>query len=123
MRSVNPLNVMTNVLARRCTRTLLELPQFKRARNVSIYLSMPSGEIQTGGVIDGAFQAGLRTVYEQLLISGKRVFVPFVDGPVMHMVESPSSADVRTFETNAWGIPEPSSLQGRVDGIDIPGCC
>jgi hypothetical protein len=54
-----------------------------------------------------------------MLILGKRVFVPYVDGPIMHMVESPSLADIQSFTTNSWGIPEPSAIQGRADGIIV----
>ena len=50
---------------------------------------------------------------------GKRVFVPYVDGPTMYMVESPSLADIKSFTTNSWGIPEPSAIQGRADGIAV----
>ena len=49
---------MTDVLAKRCARTLVELPQFTKSRNVSVYLSMPSGEVQTASIIEEAFQTG-----------------------------------------------------------------
>ena len=52
------------------------------------------------------------------LILGKRVFVPFVDGPIMVMVETPSLADLRTFKPNSWGIPEPPSINERAKGIN-----
>jgi len=52
------------------------------------------------------------------LISGKRVFVPFVDGPAMVMVETPNPADLKTFRPNSWGIPEPPSIKGRAKGIN-----
>jgi hypothetical protein len=45
------------------------------------------------------------------------VFVPFVDGPVMHMVETPSLADLKTFKPNSWGIYEPPSIENRPEGI------
>ena len=37
----------------------------------------------------------------------------------MRMVESPSLADIKSFTTNSWGIPEPSTIQGRADGIAV----
>ena len=52
------------------------------------------------------------------LILGKRVFVPFVDGPAMVMVETPNPADLRTFRANSWSIPEPPSINGRAKGIN-----
>lgn len=35
----------------------------------------------------------------------------------MQMVETPSLADLNTFTPNSWGIPEPSSIEGRENGI------
>jgi 5-formyltetrahydrofolate cyclo-ligase len=45
--------------------------------------------------------------------TGKGLFVPFIDGPIMHMVKSPSLLDVQSFPSNSWGIPEPPSIEGR----------
>jgi 5-formyltetrahydrofolate cyclo-ligase len=49
---------LTNILATRCARRLFQLPQFNQSRNVSIYLSMPSGELQTTSILEKAFQSG-----------------------------------------------------------------
>jgi hypothetical protein len=58
-----------------------------------------------------------------MIILGKRIFVPYVDGPIMQMVESPRLGDIKSFTTNSWGIPEPSAIQGRVDGIIVQMRC
>jgi 5-formyltetrahydrofolate cyclo-ligase len=84
---------------------ILKLPQFKKSRNVSIYVSMPTKELQTHGLLEAAFSAG------------KRVFVPFIDGPIMQMVESPDFEDIKNLPPNRWGIPEPTSSEGREDGM------
>ena len=47
------------------------------------------------------------------------MFVPFIDGPIMQMVESPNPEDLKTFKPNSWGIPEPTSIEGRAIGIFI----
>jgi hypothetical protein len=49
---------LTNLLANRCASRLFQLPQFNQSRNLSIYLSMPSGELQTTSIIEKAFQSG-----------------------------------------------------------------
>ena len=55
----------------------------------------------------------------KILILGKRVFVPFIDGTIMQMVETSSIEDLKTFKPNSWGIPEPTSIEGRAIGIFI----
>jgi len=37
---------------------LFHLPLFVQSRNVSVYLSMPKGELQTASIIDECFQLG-----------------------------------------------------------------
>ena len=49
---------LINSIANRCSRRLSQLPQFIQSRNVSIYLSMPSGELQTNSILEKAFQLG-----------------------------------------------------------------
>jgi len=83
---------------------ILKLPQFVTSRNVSIYISMPTKELQTHGLLEAAFKAG------------KRVFIPYIDGPIMRMVESPSFEDIQNLPPNKWGIPEPATIEGRLDG-------
>lgn len=85
---------------------LLALPEYKKAARISIYLSMPKGEIST------------RTIVLDALEEGKRVFVPYIytisspaaNGPksVMNMVSLHSKKDYESLHPNAWGIPTPS---------------
>ena len=49
-------------------------------------------------------------------ITGKRVFVPYIDGQDMRMIEAASLSEVESFSSNRWGIPEPTSIEGRADG-------
>jgi hypothetical protein len=50
-------------------------------------------------------------------VQGKQVYVPLIDGPIMHMVGTPNLDDLKAFPENTWGIPEPASREGRADGI------
>jgi len=79
---------------------------------------MPITEIQTQKIVENAFYSGIPQVLN-VLRPGKRVFVPFIDGPIMQMVESKSVEEVTSFKPNSWGIPEPDtySISQRGDGI------
>ncbi|KAL5115165.1 hypothetical protein ACEQ8H_006919 [Pleosporales sp. CAS-2024a] len=89
------------------TQTLLSMPEYKAARSISIYLSMPGGEIATTSIVRDA------------LDQGKRVFIPYtytVSSPpeapprsIMDMVELQSTHDLDALEPDKWGIPTPSS--------------
>jgi 5-formyltetrahydrofolate cyclo-ligase len=86
---------------------LLNLRQYKEARRISVYLSMPVGEIQTDEIVRHA------------LSSGKDVFVPYLhknegtrkedDEPVpkkvMDMVKLKGLEDFEGLERDSWGIP------------------
>jgi 5-formyltetrahydrofolate cyclo-ligase len=83
------------------------MPEYKTARRISIYLSMPMGEINTSGVVRDA------------LAQGKEVFIPYTynlsspaqDQPksIMDMVELQSMSDFDTLKPDKWGIPTPDS--------------
>jgi 5-formyltetrahydrofolate cyclo-ligase len=79
------------------------LGPYKEARRISVYLSMPGGEIQTDAIVRHA------------LSSGKQVFVPFLfkshlgspgtPSRIMDMVQLNSIADYESLEPDKWGIP------------------
>jgi len=79
---------------------------------VCIYLSMPTGEIQTYPLV------------KSFLDAGKRVFIPKVTGKRsedMVMFEVSSYSDIDDFPKNRWGIPEPSleTVLARPDGTTL----
>ncbi|KAL8723328.1 MAG: hypothetical protein Q9225_000380 [Loekoesia sp. 1 TL-2023] len=86
--------------------TLLSLPEYQSAKRISIYLSMPKGELTT------------RSIVADALRQGKEVYVPYVyrlaaptsEGPasVMDMVALHSQEDFEKLESDSWGIPTPS---------------
>ncbi|MCJ1393360.1 hypothetical protein MMC18_006233 [Xylographa bjoerkii] len=115
---------------------LFSLPEYQSAKKISVYLSMPSGEVST------------RCIVEDALRKGKQVFVPYLyketpnDGStvsaVMDMVSIGSEADYNSLPVDKWGIPTPdpasiskrmcslsgnsqSANSGDLDMIVIPG--
>ena len=82
------------------------MPEYRRARNVSVYLSMPKEELSTGSIVYDAF------------MKGKEVFVPYIHKSaftepgkpksLMNMVSLHSEADYESLQPDAWGIPTPS---------------
>lgn len=93
--------------------TLRTFKPFVDAKRVSIFLSMPGGEIQTDGIVKHA------------LVSGKEVFVPYLHknpspSPslpvrVMDMVRLRDLADYESLKPDAWGIPsiDPATVHER----------
>jgi 5-formyltetrahydrofolate cyclo-ligase len=88
---------------------LLNLSVYKKAKSLSIYLSMPASEAQTDLLVKDA------------LSSGKKVFVPFLYSPshepsdggkkrkVMDMLRLNSLHEYENLARDAWGIPSLSA--------------
>jgi 5-formyltetrahydrofolate cyclo-ligase len=88
---------------------LLNLSEYKKAKSLSIYLSMPASEAQTDLLVKDA------------LSSGKKVFVPFLYSPsrgssdggkkrkVMDMLRLNSLEEYENLARDAWGIPSLSA--------------
>lgn len=96
---------------------ILGMDQYKQAKSISIYLSMPAAEAQTDLLVRDALE------------SGKKVFVPFLYSPppvqnaaasgkprkVMDMLRLASVAEYDGLSKDAWGIPSLSAdgAEGR----------
>ena len=105
----------TDVPASHATKRLLSLPEYRAAKRISVYLSMPAGEISTAPIVRDA------------LAQGKTVFIPFTYEPnvqrdgqpksIMDMVELRSINDFESFQPDRWNIPIPSrdSLSSRAN--------
>ncbi|KAJ4399798.1 hypothetical protein N0V91_009162 [Didymella pomorum] len=103
------------------TNTLLAMPEYKAARRISVYLSMPTGEINTSNIVRDA------------LDQGKKVFIPYTynsDNPIngqpksiMDMMELSSMKDFESLEADKWGIPTPSkdSISLRANSFGTMG--
>ncbi|PSN69194.1 5-formyltetrahydrofolate cyclo-ligase-like protein [Corynespora cassiicola Philippines] len=97
------------------------MPEYQAASRISVYLSMPSGEISTTGIVHHALQ------------QGKRVFIPYTYRPstqrdgqpksIMDMVELQSMADFESLKPDGWGIPTPSeeSIASRANSFGTTG--
>ncbi|KAL8858515.1 MAG: hypothetical protein Q9178_005013 [Gyalolechia marmorata] len=85
---------------------LVSLPEYQAARRISVYLSMPKGELST------------RSIVTEALRDGKEVYVPYIfnftppttESPtsVMDMVALHSQEDFEGLHQDSWGIPTPS---------------
>ncbi|KAF2672581.1 5-formyltetrahydrofolate cyclo-ligase-like protein [Microthyrium microscopicum] len=90
-----------------CMKSLLSLPEYKKARAISVFLSMPSGEISTTNIVKNAFQ------------HNKKIFIPYTyklkkaldlwPPQVMDMVQLESVSDFENLGSDKWGIPIPSA--------------
>jgi 5-formyltetrahydrofolate cyclo-ligase len=90
------------------TDLVLKLPDFTRATRISVYLSMPNGEISTTDIV------------RQALVQGKKIYVPYIQKPTrsdayMEMFALRSQEDLDSLQPDSWGIPtlDEASLQSR----------
>ncbi|CEG69819.1 Putative 5-formyltetrahydrofolate cyclo-ligase [Rhizopus microsporus] len=88
---------------------LKRLEQFKNAKNVSVYISMPTGEVITTNII------------HHLLRSGKNCFIPRCTKTHMDMVKINSIEDFNSLPVNKWKIPEPPLDQDRENALETEG--
>ncbi|KAL1969840.1 hypothetical protein VTN77DRAFT_7349 [Rasamsonia byssochlamydoides] len=85
------------------TSRLLSLSEYQNAKRISVYLSMPQGEISTTGIVRDA------------LASGKEVFIPYIHSieaepaqpkvSVMDMLSLNSMEEFESLTPDKWGIP------------------
>ncbi|KAF4976404.1 hypothetical protein FZEAL_6934 [Fusarium zealandicum] len=99
--------------SRRIFEALQEFQPYKDANRISIYLAMPTAEVQTDAIVRHA------------LAAGKQVFVPYLhrsplqtpDTPtrVMDMVHLENLQDYEGLKLDRWGIPsvDPATVHQR----------
>ncbi|KAH8656204.1 hypothetical protein BGZ60DRAFT_472849 [Tricladium varicosporioides] len=114
-------------------KTLTHFKPYQNAKRVGVYLSMPTGEIQTDAIVRHALE------------NGKQVFVPYIHKSqtpspatpksVMDMVDIRFLSDYESLERDTWGIPTvdvasihdrehilgDSNKTGSLDMILMPG--
>lgn len=116
---------------------LKEFKPYKDASRISVYLSMPSAEIQTDAIVRHALAAG-KQVYVPYLYKSS-LEIPGTPARVMDMVHLESLQDYESLKPDRWGIPsidpdtvhqrkrilEPTgfggSVQTTLDLIVVPG--
>ncbi len=92
---------------------IISLPQYQSAQRLSIYLSMPSSEIQTSSLVSHALQ------------NNKKVFVPYIHHPptsprkVIDLLRLSSLADYSSLSRDSWGIPTlaKEGVEGRENAM------
>lgn len=85
------------------TNKLLSLPEYNSAKRIGVYLSMPTGEISTTGIVQDALK------------HNKEVFIPYIHSvdvtpaqpkvSVMDMLALNSMEEFESLEPDKWGIP------------------
>jgi 5-formyltetrahydrofolate cyclo-ligase len=117
--------ILTISLANVVLKCLFSMPEYQKARSLSVFLSMPSGEISTTEIVKDAFS------------QGKGVFMPYTyklpkardhwPTSIMDMVQLRSLDDFDALKPDKWGIPTPDTEtiderrncfggQGRTEG-------
>ncbi|KAJ5758424.1 5-formyltetrahydrofolate cyclo-ligase [Penicillium odoratum] len=97
------------------TSQFLTLPEYQNAKNIAVYLSMPTGELSTGNIVRDA------------LARGKNVYIPYIHTvektSVMDMLALESMTEYESLQPDKWGIPSlrPSQVPGRRNGLTENG--
>jgi len=92
------------------TQKLLDLPAYKEAQRISVFLSMKD-EVDTTEIL----QHSLRL--------GKSCFIPhyYMDGPRMKMVKLADWRDYENLPTTSWNIKQPSDSDERAEALETGG--
>ena len=97
--------------SRAIARQVVGLEAVQKSKRVSVYLSLPQGEIMTLPLV------------EELYRQRKQVYIPKVDGPQppqMRMLQATSMEELASFPLSRWKIPEPleEEARGMPDALD-----
>ena len=86
-------------------KSLVSLESFKKARSISVYMSMPQGEVMTTDIIKEALQEGKTVYVPHMLETGNQS--GGVRKKKIDMVSLLSISDFQHCESNRdnWGIP------------------
>ena len=99
----------------------MSLPEYQEARSISIFMSMPTGEINT------------RHLLKHALSHGKKVFIPYIyrlaepkeglPASIMDMLHLSSVEDMASLKPDKWGIPSipKSSVTERINCLGGTG--
>lgn len=97
--SIESINIQSAAVSKK----IISFKPYQDAKRIGIYLSMPTGEVQTDAIVRHA------------LGSGKQVFVPYLFKPsnpplstpksVMDMVNLKDLSDYDSLVRDSWGIP------------------
>ncbi|CAG8038506.1 unnamed protein product [Penicillium salamii] len=113
MRSALSALSTTSIIQQSTTATnkFLSLAEYQNAKSIAVYLSMPSGELSTTGIVRDALQ------------SGKQVYIPYIytkdSVSVMDMLALRSMTEFESLQPDRWGIPslQATQIEGRQNGL------
>ena len=105
---------------------LLRLKVYRDARRISVYLSMPRGEVLTESIVRHALAAGKDVFVPYLHTSSTEIGSKGDPKRVMDMVKLGGLDDYEALEKDAWGIPTvkeagPGRILGDGEGRE-EGC-
>ena len=101
--------------ARDAQTVLLNIPEYQKCQSISIFMSMPKGEVQTKDIVRHALQ------------SGKKVFIPYIykskqsgdqkPDSIMDMLHLTDEDDYQSLTPDKWGIPsiDASTVEKRTN--------
>ncbi|KAK4100309.1 nagb/rpia/CoA transferase-like protein [Parathielavia hyrcaniae] len=94
-------------------RTLANLDAYRNAQRISVFLSMPTGEIQTDAIVRDALRAG-KDVFVPYLYKNPAA-APGLPARIMDMVRLRDFADYESLRPDKWGIPsiDPATVPER----------
>lgn len=122
--SSSPLLGVQHVLtmsAADAVRLLFKMPEVQSCRTISIFMSMPTGEVQTGPIVRRALSMQ-KTVYIPYIY---KVAKPDQGHPaqIMDMLQLQGEEDYASLEPDKWGIPsiEASSIDERENSFGGKG--
>lgn len=107
---------------------LFQLPEYQQARSVGLFLSMPSGEIQTEMAIRHAVANGKHVYVPQVGKNFEQAEMELLKVPIKN--QSDSELFYESWPRNKWHIPEPPSeleefmvaaTPGDIDVLVVPG--
>ncbi|QQK45059.1 5-formyltetrahydrofolate cyclo-ligase [Penicillium digitatum] len=93
------------------TTNFLSLPEYQNAKSIAVYLSMPSGELSTTGIVKDALQRG------------KNVYIPYIHThgktSIMDMFALGSMSEFESLQLDKWEIPSllSTQIEGRPNGL------
>ncbi|KAJ5144209.1 uncharacterized protein N7515_002996 [Penicillium bovifimosum] len=94
------------------TTKFLSLAEYQNAKNIAVYLSMPSGELSTTGIVKDALE------------QGKNVYIPYIHTQektsVMDMFALGSLTEFESLQPDKWGIPSflSTQIEGRQNAME-----
>ncbi|XP_074650246.1 5-formyltetrahydrofolate cyclo-ligase-like [Tubulanus polymorphus] len=108
LKQLQPSQIMTQ--SNKICEKLIAHPDFQKSHRISVYLSMTK-EVNT------------ERIFEEILKTGKKCFIPYYKGDNMEMLLMKSQADYDSLPETAWKIKQPADddVQNRENALNTGG--